>query len=221
MKTMPKENLLDSCMLSKCLKLAFMYQLSLFYNYKLFLHPSSLLTYFYLLLPINRSKFHNLIYKFKSSINSHMTTTLPCTYTAQWLNFFHSCWNSVPKCNMPGRKRVLPRADTGTGGVAGLGRRAAEEHAQPLVVDRAQTVHLEEKGHLGETPAPMPASNIQHASRFVSLYQHYRGSSEDRKLQGAKYEEEERLIFKLKQSKKFKNATCLNNLCSYSLFLQN
>ena len=215
MKTMRKENLLDSCMLSKCLKLlscmlskclklTFMYQLSLFYNYKLFLHPSSLLTYFYLLLPMNKSNI--IIYKFKSSINSHMTSTLPCTYTAQWLNFFHSCWNSVPKCNMPGREGVLPRADTGTGGVAGLGRRAAEEHAQPLVVDRAQTVHLEEKGHLGETPAPMPTSNIQNASRFVSLYQHYWGSSEDRKLQGAKYEEEERLIFKLKQSKRFKNA---------------
>lgn len=45
---------------------------------------------------------------------------------------------------------ILPRTDTGIGGVAGLGRGAAEEHAQSLVVDGVQTVHLEEKEHADE-----------------------------------------------------------------------
>lgn len=49
-----------------------------------------------------------------------------------------------------GGQGILPRTDTGTGSVAGLGRRAAEEHAQSLVVGRVQTVHLEEKEHPDE-----------------------------------------------------------------------
>lgn len=40
---------------------------------------------------------------------------------------------------------ILPRTDAGTGGVAGLGGGAAEEHAQPLVVDGVQAVHLQEE----------------------------------------------------------------------------
>lgn len=39
-------------------------------------------------------------------------------------------------------KKILPRTDTGTGSIAGLGRRAAEEHTQSLVVNGIQTVHL-------------------------------------------------------------------------------
>lgn len=65
------------------------------------------------------------------------------------------------------RKRLLPRTDAGTGGVAGLGRRAAEEHTQSLVVHGVQTVHLQEKERTSNqkpphTPTPRRASNAQH-----------------------------------------------------------
>lgn len=69
---------------------------------------------------------------------------------------------------MQGREGVLPRTDTGTGSIAGLGRRAAEEHTQPLVVDRVQTVHLEGKEHPGEhSNSNACLQHPTHSTRFV------------------------------------------------------
>lgn len=42
-------------------------------------------------------------------------------------------------------RSVIPRADTSTGSIAGLGRGAAEEDTEPLVVGRIQAVHLQDK----------------------------------------------------------------------------
>lgn len=45
---------------------------------------------------------------------------------------------------MQGRS-AIPRTDAGTGSIAGLGRGAAEEYTEPLVVSRIQAVHLQDK----------------------------------------------------------------------------
>lgn len=83
MKAMPKENLPDLYMLLKCLNLAFMYQLSHFYNYKFLFHPShpfSLSLKVFSFTSIHEQiQISYVIHKFKSSINSHMTSSMPCT----------------------------------------------------------------------------------------------------------------------------------------------
>lgn len=135
------------------------------------MYPFHSLTYFYLLLLMNKSKFHNLI----------LCLEVPSihTYDQQLAVYLHSLMAEFfstaagilfLSTTCKGGKESHQGLTQALGALLDWAGRAAEEHTQPLVVDRVQTV-LEGKEHPSEHPTqcPPPTSNTLHSVCKASI----------------------------------------------------